>query len=118
MSATLTTETCPSESRTSSKIPEPPLSTNGEAASGNRFWRILLTLLALETGIFLIFVPWSSVWDRNFLLGSLSSLQSHLRSHYVRGAVSALGVVNLWVGFAEAWMLLRMAKGSNSAKRE
>jgi hypothetical protein len=93
------------------------LSINRES-SGNWFWRVLLTLLALQTGIFLILIPWSSIWDQNFLLGALSSLQSHLRSYYIRGAVSALGVVNLWVGFAEALMLLRMAKGSDSTARE
>jgi hypothetical protein len=79
-------------------------------AAGGRFWRVLLTLLAFETGIFLLFIPWSSVWEQNFLLGSLSSLQLHLRSHYVRGAVSALGVVNLWVGCVEAWTLLRLRR--------
>ncbi|MBI2819499.1 MAG: hypothetical protein HYX73_05930 [Acidobacteria bacterium] len=79
-------------------------------ASGNRFWRVLLILLALETGFFLILVPWSSVWDRNFLLGYLASLQPILRSHYVRGAVSALGVVNIWLGLAEAVTLYRLGR--------
>jgi len=83
---------------------------HGDVASGSRFWRVLLTLLAFETGFFLILVPWSSVWDQNFLLGHLSALQFQLRSHYVRGAVSALGVVNIWVGVAEAWTLVQMRR--------
>ena len=75
-------------------------------------------MLALETGFFLILVPWSSVWNLNFLLGPLSSLQPALRSHYVRGAVSALGVVNLWMGFAEAWMLIQMGRTSKPLPRD
>jgi hypothetical protein len=118
MLATLTTETSPSESRTSSRAPNSPLSTSTKASAGSRFWRILLVLLALETGILLLLIPWSSLWDRNFVLGSLSSLQAYTRSYHLRGAVSALGVVNLWAGFVEAWLLLRTAKRSTSDSGE
>ena len=92
--------------------------THGEVASGNRFWRVLLILLALETGFFLILVPWSSVWDRNFLMGYLAALQPILRSDYVRGAVSALGLVNIWLGLAEAWTLVKMGSSSKSVVRD
>ena len=76
-------------------------------ASGNRFWRVLLILLALETGLFLILVPWSPVWDENRLMSYFAALQPFLHSHYMRGAVTGLGLVNLWVGFAEAVTLSR-----------
>ena len=92
--------------------------THGEAPSGNWFWRILLTLLALETGVFLILVPWSSVWDHNFLLGYLSPLHALLRTPYVRGAVSALGVVNIGVGFAELMSLVKRGGNTKPAARE
>jgi hypothetical protein len=94
------------------------LPANGDAPSGSRFWRVLLTLLALEIGVFLVLVPWSSVWDQNFLLGYLSSMQPLLRNHYVRGAVSALGVVNIGVGLAEALTLLKMSSGAKEAMRK
>lgn len=87
-------------------------------ASGNRFWRVLLILLALETGFFLILVPWSSVWDRNFLMGHLASLQPIIRSHFMRGAVSALGLVNIWLGLAEAWTLVKMGRSSKTVLRD
>ena len=79
---------------------------------------MLLILLALETGLFLILVPWSSVWDRNFLMGYLALLQPILRSHYVRGAVSALGLVNIWLGLAEAWTLVQRGRSSKTVVRD
>lgn len=75
-------------------------------------------MLALEIGVFLIFVPWSSVWDQNLLLGHPSWLKSLLRSYYVRGAISALGVVNIGVGLAEALSLVKMASAAKPASRK
>lgn len=89
---------------------------NGGMASGNRFWRVLLILLALETGLFLILVPWSAVWNENFFMNYFGSLHSVLHNHYFRGAVSGLGLVNLWVGFTEALTLSRRASSPSLAR--
>ncbi len=89
------------ESATSSKIPEAVLPAARVIASGTRFWLVLWTLLAIETGVFLIVVPWSSGWDENLVVNYYSSLRPILLSHYMRGALSGLGLVNLWLGVAE-----------------
>lgn len=49
----------------------------------------------------LIPVPWSAFWDRNYFAQALPALQAILSNNYVRGAVSGLGVVNLYLGIAE-----------------
>lgn len=76
---------------------------------------MLLLLLALETGVFLLFIPWSALWDRDFLFGALAPLHSFLRNHYVRGAISGLGVINVWVALAEASALLRARRPAKPA---
>ena len=102
MPATLTIATSPIESATCSKNVEPTLRDDQGVAIRSRFWQLVLILLALEIGLFLIFVPWSPAWDEFFLRGYLSPLRPILRSHYVRGALSGLGLINLWVGIDEA----------------
>jgi hypothetical protein len=62
----------------------------------------VLILLALETGLFLIFVPWSNTWSEFLLRGYFSPLRPILLNHYLRGALGGLGVIDLWVGISTA----------------
>jgi hypothetical protein len=57
--------------------------------------------LLLETGLLLVLVPWSAFWDRNYFTAVLPILAAFTTNHYVRGAVTGLGLLNLWVGLAE-----------------
>lgn len=57
--------------------------------------------LLLETGLLLVLIPWSAFWDRNVFLEWSGSLGSLLTSNYVRGAVTGLGLVNVWAALAE-----------------
>ena len=72
--------------------------------------------MALETGFFLVIVPWSPAWDHNLVMTYFASLQHLLESDYARGAVTGLGLVNLWVGLVEATTLSR--RGGAASKRE
>ncbi len=63
--------------------------------------RLVLASLFLWSGFLLIPVPWSTFWDRNYFAQVLPVLQAFLSNNYVRGAVSGLGVVNLYLGIAE-----------------
>lgn len=46
-------------------------------------------------------LPWSAFWERNYFVYAWPSLRPVLTNHFLRGAVSGLGVVNLLAGFAE-----------------
>src|SRR5689334_24556888 len=100
MPAILITATSPSASAISSETIEPALPSPNGAATKTGFWRLILILLALETGLFLIFVPWSAAWNEFFVPGYSSALRPILANHYFRGALSGLGVLNLWVGIS------------------
>jgi hypothetical protein len=66
----------------------------------NRLLAVAFILFCFEIGLFLIFVPWSSLWEHNVLLLYLP-LRSLLLNNFVRGAVSGLGVVDLFLGLGE-----------------
>jgi hypothetical protein len=66
----------------------------------NRLLAVAFILFCFEIGLFLIFVPWSSLWEHNVLLLYLP-LRGLLLNNFVRGAVSGLGVVDLFLGLGE-----------------
>lgn len=49
----------------------------------------------------LLLIPWTAFWDRNFFSQGWPPLHELLTSNYVRGAVSGLGVLNVYVALAE-----------------
>lgn len=63
--------------------------------------RLFLIALFLEIGFVLLVVPWSPFWDRNYFGQALPSLHALITNNYVRGAVSGLGLVNVYVGLTE-----------------
>jgi hypothetical protein len=63
--------------------------------------RLFIVALFLEAGFVLLVVPWSGFWDRNYFAQALPAVQAVLSSNYLRGAVSGLGLVNIYVGLAE-----------------
>ena len=52
----------------------------------------------IEAGLVLLVAPWSTFWERNWLLDVSPLLDGVLRLTAVRGAVSGVGLVNLCAG--------------------
>ncbi len=46
-------------------------------------------------------LPWSTFWERNYLVSLLPHLYPLLTNDFVRGAISGLGILNLLAGLAE-----------------
>ena len=46
-------------------------------------------------------IPWSAFWDRNYFVETWSALGGVMTSNYTRGAVTGLGLVNVWAALAE-----------------
>jgi len=67
-----------------------------------RLFLAIFILLSFEVGFFLIIVPWSETWERNYFLQS-AFLAGLVMSPFVRGAVSGLGLLNIFLGLGEAW---------------
>jgi len=63
--------------------------------------RVLLSSLFLWTGILLLVIPWSDFWEQNYFARALPAVLAVISNNYVRGAVSGLGVINIYLGVAE-----------------
>jgi hypothetical protein len=63
----------------------------------------LRVLLRLYLGLALCYVPWSRIfWDRNPLFVIFPSLAVIATNGAVRGMISGLGLLNLWIAFQDA----------------
>ena len=74
---------------------------------GDKQWFVLYVLVCLEFGVFLMLVPWSPIWERNYFLEAYPALRPWLLSSSVRGAVCGLGLANIYLGAREAFVRLR-----------
>jgi hypothetical protein len=63
--------------------------------------RLVFLAYFVEVGLLLLVVPWSPFWDRNYFLDLWPALVAVTQSNLVRGAVSGLGVINLWAAMSE-----------------
>lgn len=70
--------------------------------------RLVFLAYFAEVGLVLVVVPWSPLWDRNYFLDLWPALSTVTRSSLVRGAVSGLGVINLWAALSELAALFGM----------
>ena len=76
----------------------------------HRLLAIAFIVFCFEVGLFLIVVPWSSLWENNLLLSYLPRLRPLLLSYFVRGAVSGLGLIDFWFGITEAFNFRRSGR--------
>src|SRR5262245_59762692 len=80
----------------------------------NRILHIAFILFCFEIGLFLMFAPWSALWDITFLLSFSSVLRALALTNFFRGAVSGLGFVDCMLGLSE---LYRFGKSLSIFKR-
>ena len=70
---------------------------------------LIAVILLFELGIFLLIWPWTDDWDLSFLPNALRQIWN---SNYFRGAVSGLGVLNIYLFFVEVFRLRRFSRPS------
>lgn len=63
---------------------------------------MVLVVFCLYLGGLLVYLPWSrAMWDHNALLLDFPRLHHSLTQGPVRGLVSGLGLLDLWIGLSE-----------------
>jgi hypothetical protein len=63
----------------------------------------LRVLLRMYLGLAVCFAPWSrGFWDQNPLFIHFPTLSIYAANGAVRGLVSGLGLLNLWIAFSDA----------------
>lgn len=80
--------------------------------------RLLYVAFFLEVGLLLVVLPWSGFWERNYFAMSWPALRELLTNNFVRGAVTGLGLVNLYAGFVDLAMVFATRPSSASGRTE
>jgi hypothetical protein len=73
-----------------------------------KFFYILFTLIF---GASLLVLPWSSLWDSNYLLYLYPQIRLVVANPFFKGAVLGLGIANLMIGFDEIGYFKHISKG-------
>ena len=71
---------------------------------------LLFIVFCLEVGVVLLVFPWSEYWDNNFFSNWIPMTRDLWDHSYLRGAVSGLGIVNIFISFSELFRLRRFSK--------
>lgn len=70
---------------------------------------VLFAIFCFELGVFLLVFPWLDFWETNFFATWNHALNQIWMNPYFRGAVSGIGLVNIFVSFIEIVRLRRFA---------
>jgi hypothetical protein len=95
----------PAESAQPPDAPPPPIYHWYQKVSA-----VVFITFCLEIGLYLLIVPWTESWDGNYFSGALPDMKTWWDNLYVRGAVSGLGAVNLYISLSEIFRLRRFAR--------
>ena len=67
----------------------------------------IYVLFCFEMGVFLFVLPWVSLWTKNYFVGQHPLVSAIAMNYFVRGAVSGLGLADIWLAVYEFWRLRR-----------
>ena len=89
--------------------PEPPPTPRptGFLRWHQRVLGFCLVVFALELGLFLLVFPWLSSWNMSWIPVHSPEFTSLWMSRYFRGALSGLGILNLYIAFTELLRQIR-----------
>ncbi len=63
----------------------------------------VLVLFCVYLGVLVMVLPWwTRIWDHNALMDAHPPIAAFLRNGAVRGIISGLGLLDIWIGISEA----------------
>ena len=71
---------------------------------------VLFITFCLEIGVFLLLFPWTEYWEGNYFSSLIPEWHQYWDNLYVRGAISGLGAINLYISVGEMIRLRRFAR--------
>lgn len=71
--------------------------------------RFLSFAYLAEAGLVLLVVPWTTFWERNYFVEPGAAFSELLQNHFLRGAVSGIGILCLCGALLELRALARAA---------
>jgi hypothetical protein len=67
-----------------------------------RVFVVVYVLFCIELGLVLIILPWTRFWFNDGWMSQWPNFQHWMQLGFVRGAVSGLGLLDIWLGVIEA----------------
>lgn len=74
-----------------------------QAAWRQRMASVIFILFCFDLGLFLLIYPWTEGWSDNYFAWFIPSWHVFWNNSYVRGALSGIGAVNLWIAITEVF---------------
>ena len=68
---------------------------------------LLFIIVCFEVGVFLLVFPWMDYWNNNSIASFAPGVRAVWESAYFRGALSGLGLVNIYISLGEVFRLRR-----------
>ena len=105
--------------------PDAPMFTStGPAGRGGKSWfqrltSVLFIIFCFELGLFLLIYPWTDGWGVNYFASAVpdsvqTTWHAFWNNSYVRGGVSGLGIVNLWIAVLEVFRMFSRRRQARS----
>ena len=86
--------------------PPPPGAVHSRRAAPvwlQRLSLFVLVLFCVYLGVLVMVLPWwTRIWDQNLFIISHPALAAVLHNGAVRGMISGLGLLDIWIGISEA----------------
>jgi hypothetical protein len=68
----------------------------------HRISLVIFVMFCIELGMLLTVLPWTRIWTDNSLLAAHPAWRALLQDNFVRGIITGIGLVDVWIGIWEA----------------
>jgi len=93
--------------------PQPPIEEPVEQPPRTSWFHklgvLLFIIVCFEVGVFLLVFPWMDYWETNSIASMAPWVRGFWASPYFRGALSGLGLINIYISLSEVFRLRRPA---------
>ncbi|MGD0099845.1 MAG: hypothetical protein ABSC60_05830 [Acidobacteriota bacterium] len=64
-------------------------------------WKVFCILYSFGIGLFLLYLPWQSFWENNYLLYLYPQLRPVIANPFLKGFIQVLGIADIMIGIYE-----------------
>ena len=82
----------------------------------SRLLSIAAIFFCFEIGLFLVFIPWSELWEGNYLLYYVPNLRPLILHTFFRAGVTGLGGIDILIGISELRHFVRSLRVDRAAE--